>query len=114
MKPYQFWILLLISLVVSGLLIKQIFLSRTLAHAQANLIDNEEVASTAASFENAWQKLAMGLYQAAPQDSALLEVLKRQNIGIKVKASAPSANAPAPAVSPTPATTPTASNPATP
>jgi hypothetical protein len=81
---------MLFSLLVAALLVKQIFLSRDLAHAQTNLIDNQEEASQAGQFENAWQKLAMALYQAGPEDPALLEILKKENIGIKSRVPPPS------------------------
>jgi hypothetical protein len=95
MRPFQFWILLVGSTFVSVLLIKQIFLERTLLQAQRGLINTQEMASTGPAFESAWKQLAVHVYQASRQDPALAEVLKNAKIEIHNKPAAESGVQPA-------------------
>lgn len=94
MRPFQFWILLVGSTFVSVLLIKQIFLERTLLQTQRGLIDIQEVASTGPAFKNAWEQLAVRVYQASRQDPALAQVLKNAKIEIRNKPAADGGSAP--------------------
>lgn len=82
MRPFQYWILVLGSTFVSVLLIKQIFLERTLDQEQRGLVSTQEIASSGAAYENAWKQLAVRIYQASRQDPALAEVLKNAKIDI--------------------------------
>ncbi len=101
MRATQFWILLLGSSFVSIFFIKLIFLSRALDREQRQLVDCQEIASTAPAFENAWKQLAIHVYQASPQDPALADVLKREGVEIHSKPGAGAGSAP-PAMTPPP------------
>jgi len=98
MRALQFWILILASTLISGLMIKQILLSRALYFEQRTLADDEQTAATAAGFENAWKQLALQIYQGSAQDADLAEVLRKSNVAVRAN---PAANAATP-----PATTP--------
>src|SRR5258708_27642968 len=63
MRRFQFWILVVGSSLVGLLMIKQIFLSRALNQEQSVLIGSEETAASAQTYETAWQKLAMSIFQ---------------------------------------------------
>jgi len=103
MRALQFWILLLGSSFVSILMIKQIFLSRDLNKEQRLLVETQETVSTGSAWEKAWQKLALNIYQVGPQDPGLVELLKRENVGIHSNPPAGAGSAPAtPASSKTP------------
>ena len=117
MRAFQFWILIFISLAISGMMVKQIFLTRQLNAAQRTLVDDQEVISQGSYYENAWQKLALSLFQAGEQDPAVQALLKNDNVGIRSKpdatpASAPSGATPVPAASTKPGPAP--AHPATP
>ena len=98
MKAFQFWILILISLFVSGTMIKQVFLTRQLNAVQRTLVDDQEIIGQGPSFEKAWQKLALALYQAGEQDPAVQELLRNDNVGIRPKTQPDDAPAPAPSI----------------
>jgi hypothetical protein len=86
MRRFQFWLLVAASSLVSLLMIKQIFLSRALNHEQGILLDSEETASTAQTYETAWQKLAMAIYESSRQDPGFASVLKQSDVEIHTKA----------------------------
>jgi hypothetical protein len=117
MKAFQFWILILISLFVSGTMIEQVFLTRKLNIVQRTLVDDQEIIGQGPSFENAWQKLALALYQVGSQDPAVLELLRNDNVGIRPKtpeaAQAPAPSTATPPKAPVPVVPP-AVHPATP
>jgi len=110
MRGLQFWILLLGSLFVSGLLIKQIFLERALDQERRVLVDSQETVSNGQDWQGSWQKLAADIYQAGPQDPAFVEIFKKENIAVHEKPAAdagpvaPTTSAAPPASSKTPAT----------
>lgn len=104
MRNTQFWILLLGSTLVSGLLIKQIFLSHALNQEQSSLVDSQETASSGPAFENTWKQLAIHIYQASRQDPVLVDVLKNNNITIHM--GPPSGAGSAPATAPSAPTAP--------
>jgi len=81
-RTTQFRIALLCSIIVSVLLISQIFLIRSLNREQALLTDSQETISTGPTYENLWKQLALHIYQAGPQDPALMGVLKTEKIVI--------------------------------
>jgi hypothetical protein len=66
-------------------MIKQIFLSRALNQEQSILIGSEETASTAQTYETAWQKLAMAIFQSSQHDPAFAAVLKESGVEIRTK-----------------------------
>jgi len=94
MRALQFWILLLGSLFVSGLLIKQIFLERTLDQTRRDVVDCQETASSGQSWQRAWQQLAADIYQVGPQDPAFIEALKKESIAVHEKSSEGTNSAP--------------------
>ena len=89
MRTFQFWILIFASIVVSGLMIKQVFLMRELNQLERTLSDSQQVVKDGTNFENAWKQLAMRLYQAGAQDQAVLDLLKKDNV--EVRAAKPAA-----------------------
>jgi hypothetical protein len=91
MRGFQFWILVLGSSLVSILLIKQIFLNHALRQEQRLLVDSQEAASNGPAFESAWKQLAVHIYQVGRQDPALLQVLKKENVGVHPNPNAGSA-----------------------
>ena len=82
MTANQFWILILGSLLLCALILKEIFLSRSLSRQQLVLLDVREVVSTGPGYEKAWQQLALPIYQASRQDPALAALLKNEHIAI--------------------------------
>ncbi len=56
------------STLVSAVMIKQIFLLRELNQKQRQLVENQAFAATAQEYGNAWQTLAMHIYQSSRQD----------------------------------------------
>jgi hypothetical protein len=113
MRAIHFWILLLGSCLVSALMIKQIFLSRSIRQEQRLLADSQETIAAGPGYENAWTQLAIHIYQASHQDPDLAAVLKSENLTIKPKppagstdSSTPSTPPPSPTSTKTPAATP--------
>jgi hypothetical protein len=112
MKSAQYWILILCSILVSALLLKQILVTRALDQKQRQLVDCQETASTGPGYENAWKQLAIHIYQASHQDPGLTQLLKDQNVEIHQKLDADSGTAPlsaplsAPPIPPSSAKTP--------
>lgn len=116
MRAFQFWILILASTVISGLMIKQIFLTRDLNQLQRTLVESQQVISEGSEYHNAWQKLAMSIYQASRQDPTLDAVLKSEKVEVRATkppgpgtavpptAPAPSTAAKAPVAPPHPTT----------
>jgi hypothetical protein len=90
MRAFQFWVLVFASIFVSGLMIKQIFLSREVNQQQRTLADCQEVVNHGAAYENAWKQLAMRIYQSSRQDPALAAILKYENVEVHAN---PAANA---------------------
>jgi hypothetical protein len=82
MRALQFWILLFGSFFVSGLLIKEIFLSRTIALEHRVLVDSQETAASAPDWENAWKQVALRIYPLSLKDPALAEMLKSEKIEV--------------------------------
>jgi hypothetical protein len=83
MRALQFWVLLLGSFIVSGLMMKQILLERDLNKRRQDLVDSQEIANTGAAFENAWKQLAMRIFQNSKQDQALLDLLRRDGVQVR-------------------------------
>ena len=109
MRSFQFWVLLLGSFLVSGLLIKQTFVSKALIAEQRIMVDNQEIASTGAAYQNTWKELAVHIYQASRQDPPLAAVLKTERVTISSTPPASvmstnSASSKAPVPPPTPGT----------
>ena len=108
MRNFQFWILLLGSFVITGLMVKEILLSRAVFAQQRVLVDEQETSSMAAAYQNTWKQLAVHIYQASRQDPALADLLKKDHVTISTTPPAktpPPAPAPAaPASAPAPAT----------
>jgi len=92
------------SSLVSLMMIKQISLSRELNQQQGVLIESEETASTATTYQTAWQKLAMAIYESSRQDPNFAAVLKNANVEIHARPS-PISGALNPADSPSPDST---------
>jgi hypothetical protein len=100
---------------VSALYITEIVLSHSIVKAQHTLIDQREVADSGSYYQEGWQKLAVEVWKASPQDPTLLEYLKSEGVGIHqgpppasdqgnatnaAPAAAPSTNAPAASAKP--------------
>ena len=85
MRSFQFWVLLLGSIVVSFLLIKLALLSRSITQKQRDLVETQETASSASGYENAWKQLSLRIYSASRQDPALAQLLKNDNVEIHTK-----------------------------
>jgi hypothetical protein len=101
MRSLQFWILLLGSVIVSGLMIKQIFMTRELNRLHRTLAESQQVISEGSYYQNAWQKLALSIYEASRQDPTLAAVLKKENVGIHA-AHTPDNGSTTPAMAPVP------------
>ena len=86
MRRFQFWLLVIGSTLVSLLMVKQIFLSRALNHEQRTLIDCQDTASTAPTYQTAWQKLSLAIYDSSRQDPEFAAVLKNAGVEIRTKA----------------------------
>ena len=86
MRAFQFWVLLICSTIVSALLIKQIFLNREIDSQQRLMVDNEEIATESAKYEEAWKELAVTVFTNSRQDPTLAAVLKDENVGISTVA----------------------------
>ena len=82
MRAFQFWVLLFGSLFVSGLMLKQISLSRSIFYQQRTLVDNEEIAASAGAYKTAWHELALQIYEASKDDPTLAGVLKTENVKV--------------------------------
>lgn len=95
MKAGQFWILIVCSIVVSILLNKTVFLGRDIDREQRTLVDNQETASTATTYENAWKQLAIKIYQTGHQDPEMIDLLKSEGVNIHIGVPPPSGPAPA-------------------
>jgi hypothetical protein len=108
MRAFQFWVLLLASSFVSVLMIKEIFLSRQLNLAERVYVDNQQTASTATGYEQAWKQLAVRIFESSRQDPLLADVLKNEKVEIHPNAStgAPTAPATTPGAPSTPAKAP--------
>jgi len=91
MRTLQFWILVIISTLVSALMIKQIFLTRAMDNKLQDLAEAQQAAETGPGYENAWKHLAMRLFQASHegQDVALLQVLKNADVEVRSNAAHP-------------------------
>jgi len=81
-RGIQFWTLLILSLIVSLLMIGEIFISRTIIKEQHTLVDSHETADTAPEYKEAWQKLAVNIWRGSAQDPALLDLLKGEGVGV--------------------------------
>jgi len=95
MRALQYWILVFGSSFVSILLIREVFLSRDLTQAQSRLTESQEVVSQGTAFENAWKQLAVRIYEIGNHDPALMELLKKENVGIHTESSPNGGSAPA-------------------
>jgi hypothetical protein len=115
MRAFQFWVLFFGSLVVSGLLVKQIFLSRAIISEQHILVDNREIASTGEAYQTTWKELAVHIYQGSRQDPPLAAILKTERVNISTTPPAsilpPPAPSPLSSKSPTPTFSPSPSTP---
>ena len=93
MRTFQFWILIFASVIVCGLMLKQVFLMRELSQLQRTLADSQQVVKDGSNYENAWKQLAMRMYQVGSQDPAILDLLKRENVEVRsAKTQLPGAN----------------------
>jgi hypothetical protein len=95
MRPLQYWILVFGSSFVSILLIREVFLSRDFTQAQSRLAESQEVVSQGAAFENAWKQVAVRIYEVGSHDPALMQLLKKENVGIHTEPAANGGSAPA-------------------
>lgn len=111
------------STIVSLLMIKQIVLSRALNREQRQYMDSQAFAATAQEYGNAWQTLAMHIYQSSRQDPAFAAILKEAAVDVRTTpppvatgaTNAPPTNVvPANALVPLPAPAPTPKPPITP
>jgi hypothetical protein len=107
MRALQFWILLFGSFFVSGLLIKEIFLSRTIAQEHRVLVDSQETAASGPNWENAWKQVALRIYPLSLKDPALAEMLRSEKIEVSRVNPLTGAGS-APGTAPTPTPTPSA------
>ncbi len=82
MRNFQFWVLLFGSGFVSALMIEQIFLSRDVYRQQRQLIDNQEIATSGAAYQNTWRQLAVHIYSVSHQDPELTAVLRNNKVVI--------------------------------
>ena len=82
MRAFQFWILIFASTIVSALWIKQIFLTRELIKQHRTLVECQQVIADGNSYQNAWQKLAMSIYEASRQDPDLAAVLRSEDVEV--------------------------------
>jgi hypothetical protein len=83
MRALQFWILIFASTVVGASMIKQIFLTRELNKQHRTLVEYQQVISEGTAYQNAWQKLAMSIYQASREDPTLAEVLRKESVEVR-------------------------------
>jgi hypothetical protein len=92
----QFWILIVCSSAVCLLMLKEIFLSRSIITQQHVLVDRREVADSDSGYEAAANKLALMIYKASLQDPAMTDLLKSENVSVHVgppPGAAPATNA---------------------
>ena len=118
-KGIQFWILVVLSLGVSSLYLLEIKLSHDIIKEQHFLVDQREIADSAALYKEGWQKLAVETWKVSQQDPTMLDYLKSEGVGVHQgppPGSEPaSTNAAPEAPAPSAATkSPTPSQPATP
>jgi hypothetical protein len=99
MRALQFWILMLCSTIVAGLMIKEIFLTRELNQLQRSLSESQDVVSQGSAYQNAWKQLATRIFQASHQDPALAEVLRKENVAVHQNTQAAPPTAPMPTAS---------------
>jgi hypothetical protein len=97
MKPLQFWISIICSIVVSVLLIKTVLLNRALDVEQRTLVDSQETASSATVYEEAWKQLAVKIYQTGHQDPVMIDLLKSEGVNINFGTPPPAPGTAAPA-----------------
>jgi hypothetical protein len=98
MRAIQFWILFVGSMVIGGLITKQILLNREIDSQQRTLVDNAEDASDSDKYSDSWKELAVTVYANSQQDPPLAAVLKDENVGISMlDPDAASSNLPTPA-----------------
>jgi hypothetical protein len=95
MRAHQFWIVMLVSLLVSALMIEEVYLSSALTREQMVLVAMRDVVSTSPGYENAWKQLAFHIYQAGRQDPALIALLKSEQIDIHPNTAADAGSPPA-------------------
>jgi hypothetical protein len=81
-RGIQFWTLLILSLIISLLLLSQIYLSHAIIREQHLVIDSKEAAGQGPYYRQAWQKLAVSIWKAGAQDPAMFDLLKTERIGI--------------------------------
>jgi hypothetical protein len=112
MRTFQFWILLLASSFVSFLYIAEIFLTHNLIKKQQEFAESREAVTEGAQYETIWRQLAFHIYKASSKDPALVDILKKENIGIRSGPPAGAGSAPAPPASAAAATVPPATTPA--
>jgi hypothetical protein len=89
MRKVQFWVLMVVSLGVCALYGYEIYLGHLMFQQQKMLVQAEQFAGTGASYENSWKQLAAHIYQAGASDAALRDVLKRNQIEVQPRNSAP-------------------------
>jgi len=112
MRTFQFWVLIFASTVVSGLMLKQVFLMRELNQLQRTLAESQQVVKDGSSYENAWKQLAMRMYQMGHQDPAIIDLLKKEDVEVRTSAPPAPPSTPAPSTSSKPTVAPP--HPATP
>jgi len=78
----QFWILLVLSLGISGLYVLEIFLSHAIIKEQRFLVDQHEIADSGGYYKEGWQKLAVETWKASGKDPTMLEFLKSEGVGV--------------------------------
>lgn len=81
-KGIQFWTLLILSIIVSMLMVGEIFISRSIIKQQHLLVDAQETAETGPYYKDAWQKLAVSIWKSSAQDPDLLALLKNEGVGV--------------------------------
>jgi hypothetical protein len=119
MRSFQFWVLVLGSLLVSALMLQEVRLIRSLNQVQSMLVDSQQLAASAPEYQNAWQTLAKNIYLASHQDPnhpdmVLMAVLKDTDVAITTQPPGPpapgktSTTTPAPATEPAPSVPPKA------
>ena len=71
------------SLAVCGLYLEQISLGRAIDEQQRALVEAQQFASMAPTYENSWKQLATRVYQMSRDDKAFLDVLQRNQIAVQ-------------------------------
>jgi hypothetical protein len=92
-RDLQFWILMIASCIVFALYMGEILASHSIIKEQRFLQEQNQTASAAPYYKDAWQKLAVEVWKGAAQDPAMQDLLKSE--GIDVRQGAPPGAEPA-------------------